>query len=61
MSEKTRYFKIGLFTLISLVLLCAGLILFGAGSAFQAPPLLCETYFAQSVQGLDVGDRRAHV
>ncbi len=55
MSEKTRYFKIGLFTLISLVLLCAGLILFGAGSAFQAPPLLCETYFAQSVQGLDVG------
>lgn len=55
MSEKTRYFKIGLFTLVSLVLLCIGLILFGAGSSFQAPPLICETYFAQSVQGLDVG------
>lgn len=55
MSEKTRYFKIGLFTLISLVLLCAGLILFGAGTALRAPPLVAETYFTGSVQGLDVG------
>ena len=55
MSEKTRYFKIGLFTLISLVLLCVGLIMFGAGSAFAPPPTLVETYFSGSVQGLDVG------
>jgi hypothetical protein len=55
MSEKTRYFKIGLFTLISLALLCVGLIMFGAGSAFAPPPVLVETYFNDSVQGLDVG------
>ena len=55
MSEKTRYFKIGLFTLVSLALLCVGLIMFGAGSALEPPPALVETYFDGSVQGLDVG------
>jgi hypothetical protein len=55
MSEKTRYFKIGLFTLVSLALLCVGLIMFGAGSVFAPPPFLLETYFNGSVQGLDVG------
>ncbi|HNX68838.1 MAG TPA: MlaD family protein [Candidatus Omnitrophota bacterium] len=55
MSEKTRYFKIGLFTLASLAFLCAGLLLFGAGSFLEKPPVLVETYFEQSVQGLDVG------
>ncbi len=55
MSEKTRYFKIGLFTLVSLALLCVGLIMFGAGTALQPPPILVETYFSGSVQGLDVG------
>ena len=55
MSEKTRYFKIGLFTLGSLVLLGAGLLLFGAGSIFEPPPIIVETYFDGSVQGLDVG------
>jgi ABC-type transporter Mla subunit MlaD len=55
MSEKSRYFKIGLFTIVSLVLLCVGLIMFGAGSSLQAPPLILETYFTGSVQGLDVG------
>lgn len=55
MSEKTRYFKIGLFTLVSLALLCFGLIMFGAGSAFEPPPILVETYFGGSVQGLDIG------
>lgn len=55
MSEKSRYFKIGLFTMVSLALLCAGLIVFGAGSVFQEPPIVVETYFSNSVQGLDVG------
>ena len=55
MNEKTRYFKIGLFTLVSLALLCVGLILFGAGSAFAPPPIIAETYYKGSVQGLDVG------
>ena len=55
MSEKSRYFKIGLFTLGSIVLLCVGLIMFGAGSVFQPPPIIAETYFNGSVQGLDLG------
>lgn len=55
MSEKTRYFKIGLFTLSSLALLCVGLIMFGAGTALEPPPIVVETYFGDSVQGLDVG------
>ena len=55
MSEKTRYFKIGLFTLVSLSLLGVGLIMFGAGSALEPPPVLVETYFDGSVQGLDIG------
>ena len=55
MSEKTRYFKIGLFTLGALGLLCVGLLIFGASSYFDEPPILAETYFLQSVQGLDVG------
>ncbi|MFA5160587.1 MAG: MlaD family protein [Candidatus Omnitrophota bacterium] len=55
MTEKARYFKIGLFTLGALGLLCAGLIIFGATSYFDEPPILAETYFLQSVQGLDVG------
>jgi ABC-type transporter Mla subunit MlaD len=55
MSEKTRYFRIGLFTIFALVLLCIGLAIFGAGSTFQDPPLIAETYFTGSVQGLDVG------
>jgi paraquat-inducible protein B len=55
MSEKTRYFKIGLFTLGALALLCVGLIIFGSRSIFDVPPILAETYFLQSVQGLEVG------
>ena len=55
MTEKARYFKIGLFTLGALGLLCVGLLIFGASSFFNEPPILAETYFLQSVQGLDVG------
>ena len=55
MTEKARYFKIGLFTLGALGLLSVGLIIFGATSYFDEPPILAETYFLQSVQGLDVG------
>ena len=55
MTEKARYFKIGLFTLGALGLLCVGLLVFGAGSFFEGPPILAETYFLQSVQGLEVG------
>lgn len=55
MTEKTRYFKIGLFTLIGLVFLGIGLFTFGSGALFERAPLTIETYFSGSVQGLDVG------
>jgi len=55
MSEKIHYFRVGLFTVFSLVLLTFGLILFGAGKIFKDDSILLETYFNQSVQGLDIG------
>ncbi|HXV27906.1 MAG TPA: MlaD family protein, partial [bacterium] len=55
MSEKTRYFKIGMFSVFALVLLCVGLMLFGAGAFFKQAPLAFETYFDETVQGLDIG------
>jgi len=55
MSEKTRYFKIGMFAIGGLILLCIGLMLFGAGAFFKTAPLAFETYFDETVQGLDIG------
>lgn len=50
----TTYFRIGLFVLISLALLVAALIVFGAGKLFQQR-VMFETYVDGSVQGVDVG------
>ncbi len=55
MSEKSRYFKIGIFFIASMGLLCAGLAMFGAGYIFKQAPVLFETCFDQSVHGLDIG------
>jgi phospholipid/cholesterol/gamma-HCH transport system substrate-binding protein len=54
MSKRTNYFTIGLFTSICLVVLVVFLILLGAKSWFT-PYQNAETYFNESVQGLDVG------
>lgn len=54
MSSKTSNFKIGLFVLIGLILVIITVILFGAGKFFKEKYTI-ETYFDQSVQGLDVG------
>lgn len=55
MSERTRYFKIGVFFIVCMILFCVGLAMFGAGLFFRQTPFIFETYFNQSVQGLDVG------
>lgn len=54
MKSSTRHFAIGLFVLAGFGLLALACILFG-GSQLFAQKLTFETYFASSVQGLDVG------
>jgi phospholipid/cholesterol/gamma-HCH transport system substrate-binding protein/paraquat-inducible protein B len=50
----TRYFKLGLFILIGLFLLVGGAIALGAGRMFEKS-ITIETYFDQSIAGVDVG------
>lgn len=54
MAEKQRYFRLGLFVLVTLTLLGAVLFILGGRSLLQ-PTLTVETYFNQSVSGLEVG------
>jgi phospholipid/cholesterol/gamma-HCH transport system substrate-binding protein/paraquat-inducible protein B len=54
MSEKANYFKIGLFIITSLALAIIGIVVLRAGTFFQKE-LLWETYFDESVQGLEIG------
>lgn len=54
MSERANYFKIGLFVLCGAVIAVAGLLALGAGSLLQKK-FFAESYFEESVQGLDIG------
>jgi ABC-type transporter Mla subunit MlaD len=54
MSQKANYFKIGLFVIFGSALCVVGLIVFGMGAYLQKGVLI-ETYFDESVQGLEVG------
>jgi len=54
MSQKTNYFKLGIFIIIAIVFLLVGIFFLGAREMFQAEWQI-ETYIDQSVQGLDVG------
>lgn len=54
MKKNKRYFLTGLFVLSGFILFAMGCILFG-GSELFAKKIYFETYFASSVQGLDVG------
>lgn len=56
MSTQTNHFKLGAFILGAGVLLVAALLFFGLFRAFR-PQVLFETYFNESVQGLEVGSR----
>jgi ABC-type transporter Mla subunit MlaD len=56
MSAKANYFKIGLFTVGATIALVFLLVLLGAGKLFQSK-IVMETYFNESVQGLDVGSK----
>jgi phospholipid/cholesterol/gamma-HCH transport system substrate-binding protein/paraquat-inducible protein B len=54
MSEETRYRRLGVFVFVALALMFGVLFLLGGRSLFQ-PTLVFETYFNESIAGLDVG------
>jgi phospholipid/cholesterol/gamma-HCH transport system substrate-binding protein/paraquat-inducible protein B len=54
MSEQAHYFKIGLFVIAATALAVVGIIVLGAGKWFERS-MTVETYFYESVQGLEVG------
>ncbi len=54
MNNKTNYYKIGLFTACSIILVIAFMVFLGVSNLFQ-PSVLVETYFDESVQGLNIG------
>ncbi|HSD59672.1 MAG TPA: MlaD family protein [Burkholderiales bacterium] len=54
MDEKQRYHRLGLFVIVTLAILFGILFILGGHSLFQ-PSLKFETYFDQSVAGLEIG------
>ena len=56
MSVKANYFKLGLFVTAAIGSLAVLLVVIGSGRAFQQK-ITIETYFNESVQGLDVGSK----
>jgi phospholipid/cholesterol/gamma-HCH transport system substrate-binding protein len=54
MEEGKRYARLGAFVVVSLSILATGLFILGGRQLFQ-PTFMFETYFDQSVAGLDVG------
>lgn len=54
MDQKAHFFKIGLFIVCAIGLAVAGIVVLGAGKLFEKK-ILIETYFTESVQGLEVG------
>ena len=54
MSQKANYFKLGIFIIAAAAILVAIILALGAGNIFKQTVTI-ETYFDESVQGLDVG------
>ena len=54
MEEGKRYFRLGLFVFLTVTILAAILFILGGRSLFQ-PTFTFETYFSESVAGLEVG------
>jgi ABC-type transporter Mla subunit MlaD len=54
MSSEARYFRVGLFVLVGIVLIGGCTVLLGGQDLFKQT-VMFETYFDESVQGLDVG------
>ena len=56
MSQKANYFKLGLFVIGAIAAGIIVLVIIGSGRWFQKR-IVIETYFNESVQGLDVGSK----
>jgi ABC-type transporter Mla subunit MlaD len=56
MSQRANYFKLGLFVIGAIVAGVAVLLVIGTGRWFK-PRVTMETYFNESVQGLDIGSK----
>ena len=56
MSQRANYFKLGLFVIGSIVALILVLVIIGSGRWFERRVII-ETYFKESVQGLDIGSK----
>jgi phospholipid/cholesterol/gamma-HCH transport system substrate-binding protein len=56
MSQKANYFKLGLFVIAAIVAAIVLLVVIGTGRWFERR-ITIETYFKESVQGLDVGSK----
>jgi ABC-type transporter Mla subunit MlaD len=56
MSLKANYFKLGLFVIGGVICAAILLIIVGSGRILQ-PKITIETYFNESVQGLDIGSK----
>jgi paraquat-inducible protein B len=56
MSLKANYYKLGLFVIGAVVAAGVLLVVIGSGRWFQ-PKIVIETYFDESVQGLDIGSK----
>jgi ABC-type transporter Mla subunit MlaD len=56
MSQRANYFKLGLFVIGAIVAGIAVLLIIGTGRWFT-PRVKMETYFNESVQGLDIGSK----
>ena len=56
MSQKANYFKLGLFVIGAIAAGIVVLLIIGSGRWFQKR-ILIETYFNESVQGLDIGSK----
>ena len=54
MTEERRYYRLGVFVFVSLVVVFGVLFLLGGRSLFQST-FVFETYFKDSVAGLEVG------
>ena len=54
MSTQVNYFKIGIFVIAAVLIGVVSIIVLGAGSLFQKTVMI-ETYFEESVQGLEDG------
>ena len=52
--NSANYFKLGIFVIIGTCIFAVLVVIFGAGKIFQKRVMI-ETYFEESVQGLDVG------